>query len=107
MEGDINNLKTLEKRCRSFKWREFRFLSLSSKTPSSSFSPLLSSPPIEFLHPKWVEMERRGEELVESVVEKAEFVQMLQGRGVPQEEIDLLLKYLNHNNNNNNHNKKK
>jgi hypothetical protein len=98
MEGDINNLKVLEQRCKCCKWAEFRFLSHFSKLPSSSFSPLLPSP-FEFLHPKWANMEKKGGELVKSKVEKAEFVQMLQGYKVPQEEIDLLLKYLQNNSN--------
>jgi hypothetical protein len=96
MEGDTNNLKVLELRIKCVKWREFRFLSHYAKGPSHSFSPALP-PPFEFLHPKWAEMENNGDGLVESVVEKTEFVQMLQGNRVPQEEIDMLIKNLSNN----------
>jgi hypothetical protein len=94
MEGDVSDLRVLASRLKCVRWREMRFLASFASSPSASFSPLLPSPPFEFLHPKWVALEAQGNGLVESTVDKESFVEMLSKREIPKNEIDQLLKYL-------------
>lgn len=93
-EGDVYDLRVLQQRVKCYKWKEFRFLSQFPTSSPSSPSPTLPFPPIEYLHQKWKEQEAKNDGLVQSVIDKAHFVDMLLSLQVPKHEVDLLLKYL-------------
>ncbi len=88
IEGDTNNLLTMEARAKCIRWKEFKFLG-KFDSQFGNFAKF-----VEFINPKFKDEEAKSDMLVEIVIDMKQFFGMLRTANIPIEEITLLEGYL-------------
>lgn len=92
LEGDTNDLVVLENRAKCFRWKEFKFMAQFGKQPTNSFVSCFGSL-IEYVEPKWAELQKTETKLVEIVNDPHLFLETLREAAVPKAEVDIVAKY--------------